>query len=252
MANEIIKSEFLNKVRSAVTSARNVSEIDHAGVRGRAREIFVKSMLEPILPPYVEFGSGKITDSQGNLSSGVDVVIYSRSTLPPLLFETGFGLYPAEACIYAIEVKSKLTRQELRTTFDKFNRLKTLIYLPPGMDDRYQPYHWNTPRVIPLLFAFSTDLTDSGKDELERYREIDESADESPAIPIICVAGRGYWWFKPNEPAEKWIKHPATEDFDEVIDLIGGIANTIPDQIALKGRPRFGMYLINPRDFQKM
>jgi hypothetical protein len=54
MPNEIIRTEFINKVRSALTSARNVAQIDHPGVWGKAREIFVQDMLRPILPP----GSG--------------------------------------------------------------------------------------------------------------------------------------------------------------------------------------------------
>lgn len=41
---------------------------------------------------------------------------------------------------------------------------------------------------------------------------------------------------------------PGAED-EEVIDFIGGVANTIPDRIASKGRPRFGQYIILPREF---
>jgi hypothetical protein len=59
------------------------------------------------------------------------------------------------------------------------------------------------------------------------------------------------WVHKPNEPQEKWIKHLPTDDHEEVIELIGGLANTIPDQIVAKGRPRFGSYLIEPRKFEK-
>ncbi|MCB9143731.1 MAG: hypothetical protein H6635_00050 [Anaerolineales bacterium] len=251
MANEIIRQEFLNRVHSAIVSARNVSEIDHAGIRGRSREIFLQKMLQPILPPYVEFGSGKIADSKGNLSAETDIIIYSKQTLPPLLFEANFGLYPVEACIYAIEVKSKLTTSEIQSTIEKFKRLQDLSYLPPILNHLYQPTGGMTPPVIPLLFAFSSDLSSSGKDELERYRNLDKDSDKNPAIPVFCVAGKGYWWFKPNEPAEKWIKHLPTEDNEEVVELIGGIANTIPEQVAAKGRPRFGQYILRERNFEK-
>src|SRR5258705_12991739 len=87
-------------------------------------------------------------------------------------------------------------------------------------------------------------------EELARYRELDEEADTNPAIPVFCVVGRGYWWFKPNEPSEKWMNHLANEEHDEVIDFIGGVANTVPDQILLKGRPRFGNYIIRPRELR--
>ena len=251
MANEIFRSEFINKVESALTSAKNVSQIDHSGVRGKAREIFVQDLLRPILPPYVELGTGKITDSMGNFSAETDVIIYSRQILPPLLFEPGFGIYPAEAVIYAVEVKSKLTMEEIRSTIEKFIRLRDLQYLPSILNELYQPLAGNSFPAIPCLFAFDTDLVIGGKDELDRYRELDAAADSNPAIPIFCVAGRGYWWFKPNEPAEKWISHFPTADHEEVIDFIGGVANTIPDRVVLKGRPRFGEYIIRPREFDK-
>jgi hypothetical protein len=64
------------------------------------------------------------------LSHETDVVIYSAATLPPLLLEAGFGVYPAEACIYAIEVKSTLTADQLRDAIGKHRALRQLRYLP--------------------------------------------------------------------------------------------------------------------------
>ena len=119
------------------------------------------------------------------------------------------------------------------------------------MSETYQALGAPSPPVIPALFAFRTDLAAGGKEELARYRELDDEADTNPTIPVFCVAGRGYWWFKPNEPVEKWIYHLPNDEHEEVIDFIGGIANTVPDQIAKKGRPRFGNYIIRPRDFKK-
>ena len=251
MPNEVIRAEFFNKVRSALVSARNAGQIDHSGVRGKAREIFVQDMLRPVLPPYVEFGSGKIADSVGNMSAETDVIIYSRQTLPPLLYESNFGIYPAEAVVYAIEVKSRLTLKEVRTTIEKFTRLRELQYLPSALNERYEPIAPNSTPAIPCLFAFDTDIVGGGKDELERYRECDPNADVNPIVPVFCVAGRGYWWFKPNEPKEKWIKHLPTDDNEEVVEFIGGVANTIPDQVIRKGRPRFGQYIIRARQFEK-
>lgn len=251
MPSDLMRRAFFEKINSALHRARNASEIEHPGLRGRAREIFLQDMLKPILPPYVEFGGGKLVDSEGNQSAETDAVIYSSHTLPPLLFEMGFGLYPVEAAIYAIEVKSKLTATELSSTIKKFSRLQDLVYLPSATNERFEPAGPSSAPVIPCLFAFDTDLSDSGKDELERYRELDPNSEVKPAVPVFCVAGRGYWWFKPNEPAEKWIKHLPTENNEEILEFIGGVANTIPEQIIRKGRPAFGNYLIQPRGFEK-
>ena len=252
MPNPLFRSEFISRVKTALARAQAAGLLDHPGLTGRAREVFVKDLLKPILPPYVELGSGKISDSEGRLSPEIDVVVYSAATLPPLLFDVGFGVYPAEACIYAIEVKSILTAGQLRDSLEKHRQLRQLTYLPSALNKVYQPIGPPSPAVIPALFAFGSDLGPDGKSELERYRELDPEADISPVTPILCVAGRGYWWYKPNEPAEKWINHSPTQDHEEIIDFLGGVANTIPDQVAFKGRPRFGHYLLRPREFRKL
>lgn len=106
---------------------------------GRAREVFVKELLKPVLPPYVELGSGKIADSRGCFSAEIDVVIFSAATLPPILIESSFGVYPAEACIYAIEIKSRLTADQSRDIVAKHQELKKLHYLPSAPNNIYQP-----------------------------------------------------------------------------------------------------------------
>lgn len=252
MPSPLFRNEAISQVRTALVRARDSGLLEHPGLTGRAREVFVKDLIRPILPPYVELGSGKISDSYGHLSSEVDVVIFSAATLPPLLFDAGFGVYPAEACIYAIEVKSVLSANQLKDAIEKHRLLKQLQYLPSALNNIYQPIGPPSPAVIPVLFAFGSDLAPDGKGELARYRELDPEADINPVIPVLCVAGRGYWWYKPNEPAEKWINHLPTEDNEEVVDFLGGVASTIPDSVVLKGRPRLGHYLLRPREFRKL
>lgn len=77
MPNDLIRKAHISNIRSALEKAADAEGIDHPGVKGRAREIFLKEILQPIIPPYVEFGSGKIVDSQGQNSGEIDVVVYS-------------------------------------------------------------------------------------------------------------------------------------------------------------------------------
>ena len=86
----------------------------------------------------------------------------------------------------------------------------------------------------------------------KQHLPTDCTSDTNPAVQVFCIAGRGYYWYKPNEPAEKWIKHLPSQDYEEVVEFIGGVASTIPGQIVAKGRPRFGEYIIRPRDFVKL
>lgn len=252
LPNEILRNELKKEIKGALKAYHDASALDHSGLRGRVREITAEKLIKPIISPGIEIGTGKITDSTGTLSAETDLVIYSRQTLLPLIYGHSTGLFPVESCVYAIEVKSQLTATELQTSIEKFKRLRSLRYL-----ESFYPLNFINPIgpacsfVIPALFAFSTDLSENGKTEIERYRENDNAADESPIIPVLCIPGRGYWWFCPSEPGKKWIHHPATEDNDEVIDFLGGIANTIPVEVIKKGQPCYGNYIITPRPFNK-
>ncbi|QOJ33872.1 MAG: hypothetical protein HRU82_02420 [Nitrospira sp.] len=252
MPSDLFRNEVFSRIQTAIVRAKDAGLLQHPGLTGRAREVFVKDLLKPLLPPYVEIGTGKISDSDGNLSAEVDVIIYSAATLPAIIFDAGFGIFPADACVYAVEVKSVLTADQLRDAIKKLKHLQQLRYLPSALDWRYQPAGPPCRPVIPALFAFGSDLTNAGKGEIDRYRELDLDADTNPTIPVLCVAGRGYWWYKPNEPAEKWINHLPTENNEEILDFLGGVANTIPDVVAQKGRPRIGQYFLRPRDFKKL
>lgn len=252
MPSQLLRNEIKKEVISALQAYADISDLDHSGLRGRIREIITERLLKPILPPGVEIGTGKITDSLGNLSAETDIIIYSRLTLPSLVYGYSTGLFPVEACIYSIEVKSVLTASELKDSLKKVKRLKALKYL-----NSFYPLNFINPIgppssfVIPALFAFSTDLTQDGLGEIERYKKYDNNADTAPLIPVLCIPKRGYWWFKSDEPGKKWIFHLPTSDFDEIIDFIGGLANTIPVEIIKKGQPYYGNYIIQPRPFNK-
>jgi Domain of unknown function (DUF6602) len=252
MANQLFRKDVKKNIVSALQDFADIGDIDHPGMKGRIREIITEKLLRPILPPGVEIGNGKITDSFGNLSAESDIVIYNRPTLPPLLYGHALGLFPIEGCIYSIEIKSKLTASEIKDSIHKIKRLKKLKYR-----EVFYPLNFIKPIgppssfVIPALFAFSTDLTGDGLTEINRYRKYDATADSRPLIPVFCIPMRGYWWFNPNEPEKKWIHHPPTSDFDEIIDFIAGIANTIPISTINQGQPYYGYYISEQRPFNK-
>lgn len=236
LPNQFFRKELKNEIHAALQGFEDISGLDHSGLKGRIREIVAERLLKPILPPGVEIGSGKITDDKGNLSAETDLIIYNRMTLPPLIYGYSTGLFPVEACIFAIEVKSILTATELQDSLKKVKRLKTL--------------HQQPSRIIPLLFAFNSDLKGKHITEIDRYRKYDNSA--TPLIRAICIPRHGYWFFNnPNKPDKHWLCGNATGDFDEVIDFIGGVANTIHSQLLKMGQQYYGRYIIERRPAKK-
>src|SRR5512146_1110482 len=113
--NTLFRDVFRARIAAAITEARSVSAVPHQGVKGQIREILIRELFRPLLPADLGVGHGHIVSSvEGRVSRERDVVIYDRRLVPPVLYERSLGLFPLECTLAAIEVKSRLSREELR------------------------------------------------------------------------------------------------------------------------------------------
>lgn len=83
MPNEIFRRRLQAAVQDARRAYADVALLDHMGLRGRVREIVAGGLLNLVLPAPFEIGTGKIVDANGVQSSETDIVVYSKSVLPP-------------------------------------------------------------------------------------------------------------------------------------------------------------------------
>ncbi|MDF0591187.1 hypothetical protein P0O15_08405 [Methanotrichaceae archaeon Mx] len=238
-------------IETAIKEAEVAGGVEHAGMIGRIREIAIKNLFRPLLTKNISIGYGKIVDSFGVQSKETDVILYSKDILPAILFSSheDIGLFPVEACIYAIEVKSKATATELKDAIEKARSLRELKYAPGIYDIEGRSIQHRLTPVIPAFFAFDSDLKGDVHAEINRYAKIDKDGDFNPLIPVMCIVGKGYWYYRrlttpDNDSIGKWWFWKANEEHDEVIAFLGAILNTIPDSIALRGHPKFGEYVI--------
>ncbi|MHC2299187.1 hypothetical protein ACVJBD_003393 [Rhizobium mongolense] len=207
-----------------------------------------RRVLRPALPNEVSLGTGKLVTHDGKVSPQVDTILYSRSIMPPVLYDESHGLFPAESCLYAIEVKTRLRSEDVRSAVSNAVEIAHLPLLEGEHHVRVnskqivQTRRLPTPRPIVSLFAFSSDLTSAPEAELARYRGHDPNADTDPAINVICIVGRGYWYHKETG----WNFVEASNDLDEIMQFLAGITNTLPQFLTAKGRPNFGHYLTSP------
>lgn len=241
MSNDLFRRRTISAIQQAIREAHDASLHDHHGVRGRIREIVVERLIRPLLPMSFAVGSGTIVDAAGKSSAETDVVIYSRELLPPILYSERDGVFPVEATLFAIEVKSRLSASELQDAVQKARRINSLTYMSGYYDDRGNPELHLVRKIQPFLFAFSSDLTRGGKTELQRYREVDPVDDA--AIPNICVVGNGCWL---QEDTGGWLHQSGTEDHQEVVFALATIINSLHRILSSRGQPRLGWYLLPP------
>jgi len=209
-----------------------------------------------------------MVDHDGGQSPEVDVVVYDTSVLAPLYYLDRPKVVPLDACIYAIEVKTRLTATAVSDALDKADRIAGMSYVSELMAHG-RPHS----RVVTALFAFDSDLTGPGADEVQRvtdrrggvrHPEIARIEGEwftidAPALKVLCVVGRCYAWHDVARTADERVVRdsagrpadymwqlwsPNDDDFDEVLAFVGGLANTV---VANMGRRLWlGEYLIAP------
>lgn len=228
------QSLMINRAVIAVGAARALQKINHRGLKGQLRELVVRELLEPLLPPGCIIGTGEIVTAYGGTSNQIDIVVADRRVLPPVLIRDA-GIFPIEACLLTVEIKSTLTAGELKTSHEAAKRVAGFHHAPPVGSATHGDAA--IEHVVPLLLAFDTDLTTGGKTELERYLELTGGA--SPAIRGICVVGRGYWFWSET----KW--HEGTLDVEcgDVVGLMSEIINIAQRIAATRHQPDVREYL---------
>lgn len=231
MPNKFFQEILEKDIKGLLDESLAIDEITHQGLKGNIREQGFGRLLQKYLPQDWDIGKGQIHDYKGAQSAETDLIIYNKNMLPPVFFGDLIGLYPLESCYYAIEVKTKSSSKEIKTTIQKFETLKKLVPINSVYTTRK------------VYFALSSDL-ENHTNELERYKKYDPNFYSDPAIPIICVIGQGYWYYsqgtKQDGKLYGYWQHFKPEDHNyEIAFLMGGIINTINGN-----KPPFGYYIL--------
>ena len=202
---------------AAKQSADNLSKgIGHHGIEGEIREIAARECLEPFLTQSYKCGTGKLVDSLQALSDQIDLVVYRRKVVTPILVNRDLGFFPVECVRYVFEVKATLTATEVKDANKKFTSIKKLISFPKRKVDGGIKAG-SLPSTV--LFAFSSDISGS---ELDRYRK--HTDDEHPPCTIICVLGKGYWFH--DATACIWYGREIPPELPQFCMFISGFMNT--------------------------
>lgn len=116
-------SEYSNLSRSVFVNEDG--KLIHPGEFGMYRERIVSELLKPFLPTRLAIGTGFIITHQDNISTQCDLIIYDRENTP-VIENSEQRFFPVECVVGVVEVKSKLSKQELTTALKKLAAIKQL------------------------------------------------------------------------------------------------------------------------------
>lgn len=222
----------IDAIEKTVAAANSSGMIEHSGLKGRLREIVVEELVKPFLNPHIRAATGTIVDPHGKQSRQVDVILYDEQITPPILFSEREGVIPCHSVVATIEVKSSLTRTELKSAVENARSVKLLSYdygniplsgevglrhlfdaellklLPEGeTKDSLKLALTTISSPACYVFAFTSDLAlgDGSQVEAARLREVvDETNNTGQPIKIpisgLCVADRAFHYCRSIEP----------------------------------------------------
>jgi len=196
--NTYIRSRLRADAAHLVARAKAEEFIVHKGLRGRFRELLVDAILAPWLPPYAACGTGMIVDIDDKVREATqeDIVIFDRSLVPAVFAHNSAmeGVFPFDGVLSRVEVKSILTRADLRRAVLASKEIYEMHFCGP---------HGRTAAMpISAIFAFKSDLTGDAVDELTRLLSVVDECGlyyNGPCknvpgpITALCVVERGSW-----------------------------------------------------------
>lgn len=207
----MLKTHF-DAVENALLAISHIpANTGHNLHKGTPREAFIKEFLEQHLSEKVAIGTGEIIDAAsqpGQQRNQIDIVVYQRE-YPKLNFGGGVNGFLAESVVATIEVKSVITKADLKVAFRTALNIKGLQrHTHRAMQIGHQP-----PSILCYLVAYE------GPQSLETVvnwiPEINAELgiaypDMPPDVPsrcrIVCptldaifILGRGFVYFD-NSP----------------------------------------------------
>lgn len=158
----------------------------HRGKLGENREALLQRFLRSYLPQRFGIGTGFALFGE-DVSTQQDVVVYDVLTNPVLFPETVAPLFPPSALAALIEMKSTLTKAELRKTVVKTQKLKQ------SLRESFAP-HPQPPRTEALVALFAFKMRGlSIASTLHEMKTVEEElgAEMRDRLDVICVLGKG-------------------------------------------------------------
>jgi len=157
----------------------------HPGKLGENREGLLQRFLATYLPRRFGVGTGFALFGS-EISTQQDVVVYDQLSNPVLFPDSIAPLFPPSALAAVIEVKSTLTKPELKKTVMKVQALKRELRGSFA-------HHPEPPQTEALagLFAFRARMAIA--DVLAELKQAEEnvSAEIRDRLDVVCVLGEG-------------------------------------------------------------
>ncbi len=156
------------------------SRIQHNGEKGTARENLLGEYLRKYIPEKFCFSKGTIVDYKDTQSRQVDIIIHDKFMTPYLVDMDSTKVIPIESVYSVIEVKSTLTKEELRKSIKNIASVRKL------QKKTVTGYAFPTAG---LVFAYDSDA--SLETVYKNLVELSNEVEIDERISCVCILNKG-------------------------------------------------------------
>lgn len=185
--------ELFRKVSGKMRSDFELAaQFSHKGTRGAAREETLRQFFKGRLPAKYALGAGEVVGHVSDVSRQCDIILYDAQYGLALKYDDQNQIYPIDSVYGVIEVKSALSKAELRDSLDKIKTFKEMS--PGGAIKEFLGggYTLVRPRPKPFGIVFAYTLGGNSLDSLRSNLREWEAENPSSVWPnYVCVLGEG-------------------------------------------------------------
>jgi hypothetical protein len=128
-----------------IAEAEALRDLKQKTVKGQLRELFISRIISKFLTSQYGVGTGVIINQKGMQSKQIDIIIYDRRILPPFIEKQKIGVYPAESVLAGIEVRSWVSKDDIRYYSREAKKLFSVTYNPESSHyrdlDKFIPFY---------------------------------------------------------------------------------------------------------------
>ena len=208
MASMTLFRSHFDRIRRRLEAEGNAAKSFHHGLnRGLIREAFIREFLAQNISDLWGVGTGEIFDGEtkeGETRNQIDVVIHNKR-YPKLPLAAGIDLFFIETVSSTIEIKSRLTKEDVRNAATVAKRIKSLarfdpqIFNPTGMVKNPRPYSFifsyegpaKIATVLDWMMAVSKE-DDFGLDDLRNSKPGERGFFNHLFVDGVFVLGKGF------------------------------------------------------------
>lgn len=193
-----LERELINLQSKMLRDYEISKDIKHPRDVGTVREVLLRAFfLENKLLPRryaVSTSSVRVASTSGHLSNEIDILFYNAfDSFTLMQRQDVYEVFPVEYCYGAIQVKSKLSKKELKSGFDNIASFKRLRRM--GSSEHFFVRQGNNTQAegFGIIFAYDTDM--DWADVVAELQLHATTYDKSVLPNAVFILSKGFFLF---------------------------------------------------------